>query len=70
MAMIPLSAGWRSAMSTNEVNAGHYQARQEVSIATTPVQLGNDELGAIHSAGLDSLGKLGPIRVLPVLDLH
>ena len=38
-------------------------------IARKPIQLGNDELGAIHPAGLDSLGELGAIIALPALNL-
>src|SRR5262245_19995096 len=53
-----------------EVNAGLFQAQQEVSIARKPVQLGNDELGAVDPAGLDRFRKLWPIRVLSALNFH
>jgi hypothetical protein len=43
-------------VSGNEIDAGLFQAKQEVRIALQTVQLGDDELGAVHAAGLHGLG--------------
>jgi len=53
----------------DEVHAGLLQPEQEVRVAGQSIQLGDNELGAEHPAGLDGLGQHWPVGVFAALDL-
>jgi hypothetical protein len=55
---------------TNEIDASLFQPEQEMSVATQPVQLGDDQFRPENPTSLESLGQLRPICILAGLDLH
>ena len=55
-------------ISGHEVDARLLEAKQEMRVAAEPIDLSDNELGAIKPAGLDSLGQDGTIGVLAAFD--
>jgi diguanylate cyclase (GGDEF)-like protein len=54
----------------DEADTGLLQPEQEVGVAGEPIELGDNQRGAVHSAETESLGELRAVVVtLPALDL-
>jgi hypothetical protein len=52
-----------------ELHTGFHQVRNECHIASEPVELRNDQLGAMQSAQVEGFGEFGAIGTLAALDL-
>ena len=54
---------------SQEIDLALHQAGDEMDIAREPVELGDDQLGAVLLAGSYCLGQLGAIGTLAALNL-